>query len=353
MTLRFLITLGCTLGLASASLAQEDSAPAQEPPRLVKLISASEIGGGTTRRFFGRVVAKETVDLAFQVGGQIVEFPVIEGEPLPKGSLVAELDLEPFELALEQAQLEQDQADRTLERLEKLEGNTVSQVSVDDARTNSNLAAVSVKNAERSLSNATLSAPFDALVAVRNVANFTTINAGTAIVRLHDMSELRMEIDVPEILFQRAGEDPDIELFAKFPVGDTLYPVEPREFNAQTSEVGQSFQITLGMAPPVGVVVLPGSSVEVIATLKEGEAFVEIPYTAIVFDEAGGTGVMVFEPAGAEDGTVKRMAIETEPTNTGGLRVTSGLEAGAEIVASGGALLEDGQTVRRFTGFPN
>jgi RND family efflux transporter MFP subunit len=339
--------------MASAAWSQ-DAEPAPEPaPRLVKLINASEMDGAVTRRFFGRVVAKETVDLAFQVGGQIVEFPVIEGQPIPKDSLIAQLDLEPFELALEQAKLEQDQADRTLERLKKLEGNTVSQVTVDDAETASNLAAVNVKNAERSLRNATLEAPFDALVAVRNVANFSTIAAGTAVTRIHDMSELRVEIDVPEILFQQAGENPDVTLMAKFPASEELFPLETREFNAQTSDVGQSFKITLGMAPPENMVILPGSSVEVVATLNQGDAFVEIPYTAVVFDEGGGTNVMVFEPAGADEGTIKTVPIETEPTNEGGLRVTSGLEAGAEIVASGGALLEDGQAVRRFTGFPN
>lgn len=360
MISRFPIAFGCMFALAfaltSGALAQEEAgepSAATEVPRLVKLISASENGGEITRRFFGRVVAKETVDLAFQVGGQIVKFPVIEGDPLPKGALVAELDLEPFELSLEQAKLEQDQADRTLERLKKLEGNTVSQVTVDDAETAANLAAVGVRNAERSLRNATLTAPFDALVAVRNVANFTTINGGTAVVRLHDMSELRMEIDVPEILFQRAGEDPDVALFAKFPVSDELHPVEPREFNAQTSEVGQSFKLTLGMDRRDDLVVLPGSSVEVIATLKEGDPLLEIPFSSVVFDEAGVPNVMVFEPAGADEGTVKKVAIETRPTNEGGLSVTAGLEPGAEIVASGAALLSDGQTVRRFTGFPN
>ncbi|MEO0750274.1 MAG: efflux RND transporter periplasmic adaptor subunit [Pseudomonadota bacterium] len=353
MIMKTLIALSSALALVTAASAQEDATPQVDAPRLVKLISASENGGDVTRRFFGRVVAKETVELAFQVGGQIVEFPVIEGEPMPMGDLVAKLDLEPFELSLEQAMLEQDQADRTLERLQKLEGNTVSQVSVDDAETAAKLAAVNVRNAERSLRNATLTAPFDALVAVRNVANFTTINAGTSVVRLHDMSELRMEIDVPEILFQRAGEDPDVALFAKFPVSDELHPVEPREFNAQTSDVGQSFKLTLGMAPRADLVVLPGSSVEVIATLKEGDPFIELPYSAVVFDEAGDPSVMVFDPAGADEGTVSKVAIETEPTNRGGLRVTSGVAPGAEIVASGAALLSEGQAVRRFTGFPN
>ena len=357
MTAKLLSALVFSFSLATVGLAQEEGASAPEPPRLVKLIGVSQTGGAITRRFFGRVVAKETVDLAFQVGGQIMEFPIIEGEPIPKGELVAQLDLEPFQLDLEQAKLEQEQAERDFDRLSKLGGNTVSQVQVDDAETAASLAKVNLKNAERSLRNATLSAPFDALVAMRSVSNFETISAGTAIARLHDMSDLRMEIDVPEILFQRAGEDPDVSLLAKFFGSDELFPLETREFNAQTTDVGQSFTITLGMAPQPGLLVLPGSSVEVVATLNEGAPFLEIPYTAVIFDEAGNTEVMVFEPeggeAGADEGIVRRMAIETTTNNNGALLVTSGLEPGVEVVASGAAFLTDGQVVRRFIGFPN
>ncbi|MEM9794652.1 MAG: efflux RND transporter periplasmic adaptor subunit, partial [Pseudomonadota bacterium] len=50
--------------------------------------------GALVRQFFGLVVARQTVDLAFQVSGQIVEFPAIEGESIPKGGLIALLDLE-------------------------------------------------------------------------------------------------------------------------------------------------------------------------------------------------------------------------------------------------------------------
>ena len=103
--------------------------------------------------------------------------------------MIAELDLVPFQLSLEQAQLQKEHADRTLERYEKLSGETVSQVSIDDAKTQAELAGVAVRNAEYSLQHATLTAPFDALVAVRNVANFTTISAGTSVVRLPQDSE--------------------------------------------------------------------------------------------------------------------------------------------------------------------
>ncbi|MEM1301190.1 MAG: efflux RND transporter periplasmic adaptor subunit, partial [Pseudomonadota bacterium] len=210
------------------SLISAISALAQDVPERVAIIAKVETGqAGVARRFFGTVVARQTVDLAFQVSGQITQFPAQEGQVIPNGNLVAELDLEPFELQLEQAQLQFEQAERTFDRLERL-GSNVSNAQLQDAQTELALTRVAVRNAEVALENATLSAPFTALVAVRNVANFSTVNQGTPVVRLHDMSELRVEIDVPEVLFQQAGGDADIRLEAQFPTGPQTYPLEIR-----------------------------------------------------------------------------------------------------------------------------
>ncbi len=325
---------------------------AQDQVKPVKVITVSEVQSGLVRQFFGQVVARQTVDIAFQVSGQIVKFPVIEGEPVAEGALIAELDLEPFELALDQARLQKEQADRNVARLEQLSSSAVSQVSVDDATTLAGLAQISVRNAEYSLEHATLTAPFDALVATRNVANFTTISAGTPIVRLHDMSELRIEIDVPEILFQRAGEDPDVEITAQFPSKDTIYPLEVREFNAETSAVGQTFRLTFGLTPPDDLRVLPGSSVTVTAKLNGGPGAIRVPTSAVKIGADGSTTAMIFE----EDGSGARLReaqVEVTPDQDGGVLVTSGLSVGDEIVATGVNGLTDGQTVRRFTGFSN
>ena len=325
---------------------------AQDALRPAKISEVTVQGAEVTRTFFGRVAARETVDIAFQVGGQITDFPVIEGEPIGEADIIAQLDLEPFQLALDQARVQKDQADRTVERLKQLQGNAVSQVSVDDAQTQADLAAISVRDAERSLRNATLRAPFTALVATRNVANFSTVQAGTPIARIHDMSELHIEIDVPEVLFQRAGRDPDVELWAEFPASDEQFPLEVREFNAETSQVGQTFRITLGLAPPENLVVLPGASVTVYATLKGGPSQILVPASAIVPQNDGSAAVMVFTPDGEAEGTVRLTAVEVSPTIQGRVSLTAGIEPGQEIVVSGAAMLEDGARVRRFTGFP-
>ncbi|EYD70914.1 efflux RND transporter periplasmic adaptor subunit [Limimaricola hongkongensis] len=326
-------------------------AVAQDAPRPVKLVTVSPETGGLSRQFFGRIAARQTVDLAFQVGGQIVEYPVLEGETVADGGLVAALDPEPFELAHEQAKLRKDQADRDLERLSQLSRSTVSEAALQDARTAASLAQVELRDAERAREKARLQAPFEALLAERLVANFTTVAAGTPVARLHDMSELQVEIEVPEILFQRAGRDPDMALSARFPGGSDSYPLSLAEVTSQSTAVGQTFRLTLSFDAAAAPQVLPGSSVTVTAKLAGGAAGLPVPTTALVPAADGSVSVMLFQ----EDENGARVIahpVEVEPGADGGFVVTDGLSGGEEIVAAGASRLEDGEAVRRFTGFP-
>lgn len=345
----FSICTAAFLAMGGMASAQTEEAVAKP----VKLMQVSEAPVAFERQFFGQVKARQSVDLAFQVGGQIVEFPITEGGNIQEGDVIAELDLEIFELQLDQARLQKEQADRTVDRLAKLRGNTVSQVTLDDAETAASLAAIAVRNAEWSLRHATLKAPFDALVSSRNVELFTTVESGAPVVRIHDLSEIRIEIDVPEILFQRAGREGDVRVVAKFPGSEEEHPLQIREFDAETSNIGQTFRLTFGMAPPESGVILPGSSVTVNVTAVEPFTGILIPATAAVINEAGAIGVMRFDPVGGQEGAVSWVPIATVPALGGNLRVTSGLKDGDEIVVAGGGALTDGQPVRRFVGFGN
>lgn len=329
------------------------AAQAQDIVRPVKTMVLESRDDKIWRQFFGNVVARQTVDLAFQVSGQVTKFPVLEGATVSQGDLIAELDLEPFELALTQAQIQKDQADRDRQRIEQLSTTTVSQASRDDALSSAELAGVSVRNAEYELEHATLHAPFDGIIAARSVANFTTVQAGTPIVRIHDVSEWRIEIGVSEVLFRRAGKDPDVELFAVFSGSDRRIPLEVREFNAEASQVGQTFQITLAMLEEPGEGVLPGTSVTVFAALHVEGSGIEIPASAVVIDDAGGTSVMLFEPGDADNGTARRTDVTLTAGPDGEFVVDGGIAPGAELIVAGASELDDGQAVRRFSGFPN
>ena len=331
-------------------LATANFAAAEGVPKSVKTMTVSQGEQTQSRVFFGRVTAKQTVDLAFQVAGQIIEFPAVEGDLIPAGDLVAALDAEPFALAVERARIAKDQADRAVARFEKLKGNTVSKVTVEDAASQASLAAVALRDAEYAQARATLVAPFDALVASRAVANFSTVGAGTTVVRLHDMSELRIDVNVPEVLFQRIGQDAEVGLAAQFPTGDTRYPVEFREINAEASDIGQTFQVTLGMVPPEGLNLLPGSSVMIHASFEREVTGIVIPASAIYTDIDGATFVMrLTGQDGAE--TLQKTAVSLGVNEQGTFEITQGLNRGDVIVATGVQALSDGQAVSRFSSF--
>jgi RND family efflux transporter MFP subunit len=325
---------------------------AQEPLKPVKLMKSDSQALLLERQFFGQVAAKQTVDLAFQVSGQILDYPVSEGGLVSKGGMIAQLDLEPFELQLEQARLRKEQADRTVARLAKLTG-TVSQVSIDDAETEASLARVALRDAEYALEHATLNAPFNGLVSRREVEQFTTISAGTPVVRLHDMSALHIKVDVPEVLFQQADESDVVTISATFPGRSTEYPLEILEYDAEASNIGQTYQVTLRLDPPRDRQILPGASATVNVRVDTGDVAIRVPATAIVAAPDGRTGVMVFDPAGADTGTVTWTPVQISATQNGDFRIAEGLSGGAEIVLTGGGALKDGQQVSRFTGFGN
>ena len=322
-------------------------------PRPVKVTKLDPTDRVLIRQFFGTVVARQTVDLAFQVSGQIQDFPVLEGATVAAGGLIAQLDLEPFERARDQAAVQKNQADRVLARFEQLSSSSVSQVTIDDAQSAVELADLALQEAEYALENATLLAPFDGLVASRNFANFSTMSAGTPVVRLHDISEWRVEIDVPEVLFRSAGEDPDLTLIGRFTGSDRRIPLEIREFTAEASAVGQTFKITLAMLEEPGPGVLPGTSITVVAGLNTPTQQATVPASAVAIDDGGQTYLMLFDSEDGQTGVARRLDVNLETDNDGNFILREMLGDDAELIVAGAKSLSDGQAVRRFTGFSN
>jgi len=196
-----------------------------------------------------------------------------------------------------------------------------------------------------------LSAPFRALVASRLTPNFANVAPGQPIVRLHDMSEVRVEIDVPERLFQSLSEVGDIRFVGTSPLFTGEVPLVLREFNAETQSIGQSYRVTLALpsnqVPPA---IIPGASMTVTARLnRTGPTAIDLPPSAISMD-GDDARVMVYTPhASGETGTVSWAPVAVASTN--GTRVTvTGLAADDLIVGAGIQMLDDGETVRPFNG---
>jgi RND family efflux transporter MFP subunit len=89
------------------------SPPASTTPevaRPVKTMVVTTGGEAHVRTFPGKVEASKRVELAFQVPGLLVKFPVKEGQKVAKGELIAQLRQEEFQARLKTLQGQLDQA---------------------------------------------------------------------------------------------------------------------------------------------------------------------------------------------------------------------------------------------------
>jgi len=92
----------------------------------VEITRAEAVSEAQSRSFAGTVEALRTVDLAFQVSGQLLELPVVAGQLISMGTLIALLDVTDFELARDRAQASYDLARTERDRAEALAQRGVS-----------------------------------------------------------------------------------------------------------------------------------------------------------------------------------------------------------------------------------
>ena len=339
------LAIGVALFVSSAS-AQSTN---QQQPIFVQTMTVERSDQAASRQFFGRVAALETVELSFEVPGYLEHLDALEGTRIEAGHLLARLDLAPFERAVERAELALAQAEREVARLNTLATrNVASQVRADDALTARDLAEVTLREARDALEDAQLTAPFDGLVAERIASNFTTISPSQPIVRLHNMSETRIEFDLPERLLSSVRDPSGVAFSAVFPFRDQDLALEFREFQAETGRVGQSYTISLAVVDPDAPILLPGTTVTVRAALTRDEQQIVVPATAITTDPSGQQIVVAVEtgPAGL---TARRMPVEVR-SETGNAFTIDGVESGTEIVTVGAHLIDTGDLLKRYVG---
>lgn len=338
--------------LISALALAACEAPAQDgeaPVRAARIETVASADAPARREFVGRVEARLTVDLAFQVGGRLADFPVSEGEQIEQGARVAALELQDFERARREARVQLQQASQNLERTRTLhERGIAADAALEDAQTAYDLRAVALDNARQNLSYATLEAPFDGLVSRRLVDNFSTVAAGQPIVRLQDISELRVAINVPESVIALVDETEPQQIAARFPfLPDRSFPLEYRELVAEPDQASQTYTALFALPDDMPANILPGmtASVEVLVEpdAEQLRAGVRAPVSALTSAPDGGFVVWVYDAA---SGAVSRRDVVAGPVAGDTVLIRAGLSAGEQIVTAGVNALHDGMVVR-------
>ena len=201
-----------------------EKAQAGPTPRPALIATLEQPSDRILHEFVGKVDAAQTVDLSFEVSGQLASVTPREGDRLAEGSLIAALDPTPFEIRVREAKAQFELAELDLSRKRALlKDKAISPALVDQASAQLDLARSHLEMSERHLSETRLVAPFDGLLSRRYVDNHSLAAAGQAIVRLSDLTEIFVRIAVPERLVSTINDRTVTNLWARLPGMDEAF----------------------------------------------------------------------------------------------------------------------------------
>jgi RND family efflux transporter MFP subunit len=353
------IPLSLLLALSLLSACDKPPEPGEQIIRPVRMMTIGKDAVQRTLEFPGEIAATRSVQLGFEVPGQIIELPAESGLAVKEGDLLARLDPSNYQSALD-GTLAQRRAMRSAYARAKaiFDEGAGSQAEVDATLRDMRVAEANVEKAQKALNDTRLLAPFTGTVGRRIADNFQNVQAKEPILVLQDKSSLEINVNVPErdfvrvtpglTLEQRTAQlRPEIELST---IPGRRFPARLQSFTTTSDPVTRTYRATFAFSNPEEVNILPGMTARVIVHAPaRGDAgsapagTVMIPVTATVADDQGHAFVWLVDP--------DSMQVSRRPVGLGAMmdarvEVTSGLAAGDRIAVSGATHLREGMKVR-------
>jgi len=319
---------------------------ADQAPQPVRVQTVQFSPAEQALTYSGTIEARVQADLAFRVGGKIIERPVNLGDHVKAGQVLARLDPVDLRLSLE-AQVQAvaaDAADATnaraeLRRYARLgEGSAAYMASEYEKRQSASaMADARLAQARRQLAQAQdqlayteLRADADGAITALPMQVGQVVSAGQTVATLAHGREIEADVDVPE------NRLPDIRAADRVTVALWSAPDRKlrgciREIGALADTASRTFSVRVSLLDPP-----PENGLGMTATVEfahaAGVPVVLLPAAALV-DEGGRPAVWVLAPAAPR--AALRVVQVAAMTGDGMVAVTGGVHDGEQVVTAG------------------
>jgi len=323
--------------------------------RPVKILTIEASGSAAQHEYPATIRASQQADMGFEVPGRMDEFLVKEGQLVKKGDLLARLDDRDYQSELEKAKANQRKALADLNRslsIYRQDKGAISKGTIESDRRGKEVADAALQQAEKAVEDTMLRAPFDGYVARKLVEDFANVQAKEAVLVLQDMSQLEVEVSVPErdmVSSSRSNNVDQITARTKPEVSITSipgrsFPARVKEFATTADPTTRTFQVRLIFERPDDVSILPGMTARVRAQVAS-DTGIRIPVTAVVSNAQYQSFVWKVDPATM---TVSPAPVEMGKLQEDKVEILSGLQDGDMLAISGLRYLQDGMQVSRY-----
>ncbi|MFZ4777140.1 MAG: efflux RND transporter periplasmic adaptor subunit [Terrimicrobiaceae bacterium] len=203
-----------------------------------------------------------------------------------------------------------------------------------------------VVEANLQLSDSTLRAPYDGVIAQRFVEQGQNIRAKQPVVKFQDIAEIDIAVDIPESVMADIRLSDIVQLVAEFSAAPGLrFPVHIKEVAQRADPVTQTFSIRVAMKVPDGVNLLPGMTATVAMTYRRAGILggrILVPVSAVLKESSGEQVAWVL----GSDQTVTRRPVKAGEATGGKIEIVDGLQPGDRIAVAGVTFLREGMKVR-------
>ncbi len=349
---------GLALTILAACEKEVEEAP--EVVRPVRMLTISTLTGGESLSYPGEILGAQNAELAFEVPGRVIELPAEEGIEVTEGQLLARLDPADFQVNVDAALADYNNASTTFKRFEEVFAKgAISRQDYDNQKRTFEIAAAKLATARKALADTELRAPFAGRIGRVYIENFNNVQAKQSMLLLQDLSQLDIIVNVPEQDWQRAK--PGLTLaqqteraqpFVTLPTfPDRAFPATITEVAASADPVTRTFAARGRFDPPDDIVILPGMSATVTVNINTEDVVglenaVQIPANAIIGGNDGGSYVWMVD---GNTMTVSLAPVTPGQMSGSTITILDGLSAGDRIAVSGVQHLAEGMKIRKLS----
>lgn len=299
-----------------------------------------------TRDFAALSTADDAVNLAFKLSGRVVDVPIAKGMSVGEGMVLARLDSRDEELQLSATKAAYDEALSRLRRAERLlEHDAISEQEVESLQNAVAQALVAYENAEQTLQETRITAPFSGVVEYVAVDAYQRVTSGETILRLVKPESSSVGFTAPESLVPVLSL-PTTRfrvLFDAYP--DTYFDATIKSY-ARTSSDALGFPVSLRLTDVdrSRYAISPGMTCIAIVSVSESDkGAVALPLSAIYAPVGSYDSVWVV----GDDNRVERRRVTLNGlSGSSDVVVSEGVDVGERIVVAGVYKLTEGEEVR-------
>ncbi len=289
----------------------------------------------STEEVVGTVRAKLRATLEAKVSGRISDMPVVLGQQVKAGQLLARLDAAEIKARLEQAQAGLEQAEREWKRNSSLlEQKAVTRSDYDAANSRYLMAKAAVAEAQAMMAYVEVLAPFDGVVTKKWVDMGDLASPGKPLVEMENPLALQVEADVPEAIGSSIQSQARMAIRVdslKDELSGTVSEMAPT-----ADPLSRTFRVKLDLPNTAGL--RSGQFARLLVPVGESVSM-RVPDSAVL---QRGQMELVFA---VENQRARLHLVKTGRHIDSQREILSGLDTGDAVVVEGAAQLVDGQPV--------